>query len=51
LPKRFQLTIVAIRLKAEQGITLPSPTAKLDPDDVLVVVAQPGAVARMMERL
>jgi trk system potassium uptake protein TrkA len=51
LPKRFQLTIVAIRRKAEHGITLPSPTAKLDPDDVLVVVAPPGAVARMMERL
>jgi trk system potassium uptake protein len=51
LPKKHQLTVVAIRRKVEQGITLPSPSAKLGTDDVLVVVAPPGAVARLMERL
>jgi trk system potassium uptake protein len=51
LPKKHQLTVVAIRRKTEPGITLPSPGAKLDKDDVLVVVAPPGAVAHLMGRL
>jgi trk system potassium uptake protein len=51
LPKRHQLTVVAIRRKTESGVMLPSASAKLDRDDVLVVVAPPGAVARLMGRL
>jgi trk system potassium uptake protein TrkA len=51
LPKRHRLTVVALRRRGERGISLPSPTAKLGPDDVLVVVAPVGAVADLLERL
>lgn len=51
LPKRHQLTVVAIRREGERGISLPSPSAKLAPNDVLVVVAPSGAVAKLMDRL
>jgi trk system potassium uptake protein TrkA len=51
LPKRHQLTVVAIRKKGERDVALPSPSARLDESDVLVVVAPAGAVAKLMERL
>jgi trk system potassium uptake protein TrkA len=51
LPKRHRLTVVALRRPGERGISLPSPTAKLAPDDVLVVVAPVGAVADLLDRL
>jgi trk system potassium uptake protein len=51
LPKRHRITVVALRRRGERGISLPSPTAKLRSDDVLVVVAPVGAVADLMEKL
>lgn len=51
LPKRHKITVVAIRGRAERGVTLPRPDAKLEADDVLVVVAPKGAVAALLERL
>jgi trk system potassium uptake protein TrkA len=51
LPKRYQLTVVAIRPEGESSVTLPRPDAELRPHDTLVVVAPTGAVARLMERL
>jgi trk system potassium uptake protein TrkA len=50
LPRRFGITVVAIR-RAEQGAALlPDPKEPLQADDVLVVVSKVGAVARLIER-
>lgn len=50
LPRRFSITVVAIR-RAQRGIVvLPNPHEPLEADDVLVVVAKEGAVTTLMER-
>jgi trk system potassium uptake protein TrkA len=50
LPRRFGVTVVAIR-RARQGVVmLPDPQEPLQADDVLVVVSRAGAVAALMER-
>ena len=48
LPRRFGVTVVAIR-QSSGAIVMPGPDSKLEPGDVLVVVAREQAVARMME--
>jgi trk system potassium uptake protein TrkA len=50
LPRRFGVTVVAIRPAGAASISLPDPAAPLAAGDVLVVVAREGAVSRMMER-
>lgn len=50
LPRRFGVTVVALRPAGAGGISLPDPGTPLAAGDVLIVVSQQGAVARMMER-
>lgn len=49
LPRRFGVTVVAIRRQSTGAVTLPEPHTTVDADDVLVLVAREGAVSRMME--
>lgn len=49
LPRRFGVTVVAIRTAATSDVALPGPDTKLDAEDVLVVVAKDQAAAQMME--
>ncbi|MCA8959646.1 MAG: TrkA family potassium uptake protein [Planctomycetes bacterium] len=50
LPRRYGVIIVAIRQSRTGAVLLPQPDARLEQGDVMVVVAQEGAVARMMEK-
>jgi trk system potassium uptake protein TrkA len=50
LPKRHQLNVVAIRRKAQNSVSAPSPTDPLQLGDLLIVVSAPGTVARLVER-
>lgn len=50
LPRRFGVTVVALRRAGASGIAMPDPATPFAPGDVLVVVSEQGAVARMMER-
>lgn len=49
LPKKHGITIVAIRRAGAGAVLQPQPTEPIHADDVLVVVARPGAVQRLME--
>jgi trk system potassium uptake protein TrkA len=50
LPRRFGITVVAIRRAEKGAVLLPDPQEPLQADDVLVVVSKVGAVARLIER-
>jgi trk/ktr system potassium uptake protein len=50
LPRHFGITAVAIRRARRSVVVLPNPQEPLEADDVLVVVAKEGAVAKLMER-
>ncbi len=50
LPRRFGVTVVAIRKGDTGAIVTPGPDATLDSGDVIVVVARERAVAQMMEK-
>jgi trk system potassium uptake protein TrkA len=53
LPKRFGVTVVAVR-RVDNGqgqVVMPTPHDPIRADDILVLVAPPGQVAKMMERL
>ncbi len=50
LPRRFGVTVVAIRRCEGGEVVLPAPDSVLRADDVLVVVAKEHAVSRMMDR-
>jgi len=50
LPRRFGVTVVAVRRASRSRVTLPDPQAPLEADDVLVVVSKEGAVTALMER-
>ena len=50
LPRRFGVTVVAIRKGASGEVVMPGPAVRLDAGDVLVVVAEEKAVAGMMDR-
>jgi trk system potassium uptake protein TrkA len=53
LPRRFQVTVVAIRrAKAGHGIlVLPSPNEPLEAGDILVVVSPPASATELLSRL
>lgn len=51
LPRRFGVTVVALRKLGTGSVTLPNASTVVGRDDVLVVVAGEDAVARMMEAL
>ena len=50
LPRRYGVTVVAIRRAGSAGVILPEPQSPVSASDVLIVVAKPGAVQQMMER-
>lgn len=50
LPKRFGVTVVAIRKGSTGAIVMPGPDSSLESEDVIVVVAKERAVAQMMEK-
>jgi trk system potassium uptake protein TrkA len=50
LPRRFGVTVVAIREAKSGAIRMPSVQSKFHDGDVMVVVAKERAVAQMMER-
>jgi trk system potassium uptake protein TrkA len=51
LPRRFQVTVVAVRLPGQDGVQLPNPTRAIEASDLLVVVSKPGAIAKLLEKL
>jgi len=54
LPKRFNVTLIAVRHATEEGrgdLRLPSPREALSDGDILVLVGRPGAVTEMLERV
>jgi trk system potassium uptake protein TrkA len=50
LPRRFGVTVVAIRKGGAGAVVMPSPDSILEAGDVMVVVAKEQAVAQMMEK-
>jgi trk system potassium uptake protein TrkA len=50
LPRRFGVTVVAIRRAGTGAIVMPSPESALESADVIVVVARERAVTQMMEK-
>lgn len=50
LPRRFGVTVVAIRKRGTGAVVLPDPKSALESGDVMVVVARDRAVADMMEK-
>lgn len=50
LPRRFGVTVVAIRRAGTGAIVMPSPDSSLEASDVIVVVAKERAVTQMMEK-
>lgn len=51
LPRRFGVTVIAVRRRERETAELPDPRRALEPEDLLVVVARRGAVARLLERV
>lgn len=51
LPRRYGITVVALRREDEPAIVTPAPGEPLQASDTLVVVARQNAVATFLERL
>jgi trk system potassium uptake protein TrkA len=51
LPRRFSVTVVAIRRAGAAGVALPQAGDRLEADDVIIVVSQRDAVPRMLEKV
>lgn len=50
LPRRYGITVVAIRRAGRGAVFLPAPSDIVEEQDVMVVVSRPDAVALLMER-
>jgi trk system potassium uptake protein TrkA len=51
LPKRYGITVVAVRRVGQPAALSPLPSEPLKTDDILVVVSQRGSIAKLMERV
>jgi trk system potassium uptake protein len=51
LPRRFGVTVIAMRRADRETAELPDPRRPLGPDDLLVVVARRGAVAQLLQKV
>ena len=53
LPRRFQVTVVAIRRnRGGRGVlVMPSPNEPLEPGDILVIVSPPASATELIVRL
>jgi trk system potassium uptake protein TrkA len=49
LPKRYQVTVVAVRRAADGKVALPGPDTRIERDDVLVLVGSEAATEKMLE--
>jgi trk system potassium uptake protein TrkA len=49
LPRRFGITVVAQRRSGEAKVGQPDPRRPIEAEDMLVVVAEPGAIERMLK--
>lgn len=50
LPRRFGVTVVALRKGGTGAVIIPDPASVLEAGDVMVIVAKETAVAQMMEK-
>ena len=50
LPRRYGVTVVAVRRQGQGAILLPNPNDSLKAEDVLVVVSNDRAIERLMKR-
>lgn len=50
-PRRYGITVVAVRHGENGAVEMPDPKRNLAADDLLVVVAKTGQIGRFMERL
>lgn len=51
LPKRFKVTVVAVRRSDDEVVNTPDPMRPIQSGDLLIVVAPPGAVPRLLEKM
>lgn len=51
LPKRFKVTVVAVRGSEDETVNTPDPMRPIQAGDLLIVVAPPGAVPRLLEKM
>ena len=51
LPRRFSITVVALRTRDGKTISTPDPKAPIGQGDILVVVAPSNAVVKFLDRL
>lgn len=48
LPNRFSITVVAVRGPGDQEVSMPKPDLRLEPGDILIVVARKSAIVRFL---
>lgn len=51
LPRRFEVTVVGVRRPEQDTVDLPTAARRLAADDLLLVVARPGGVTRLLEKV
>lgn len=51
LPRRFGVTVIAVRQEGRETAEVPDPRRPLEESDLMVVVARRGAVAGLLERV
>jgi trk system potassium uptake protein TrkA len=49
LPKRYEITVIAIRGSKTNSISLPDPQGVLQAEDNLIVISKPEAISKLME--
>lgn len=50
LPRKWEITVIAVRRKDSQAVSLPDPKEELETGDILIVVACAGAVDKFLGR-
>lgn len=50
LPRKWEITVIAVRRKDSQTVSLPDPKEELETGDILIVVARAGAVDKFLGR-
>lgn len=50
LPRKLAITVIAIRKGESPTVSFPDPQQRLERDDILIVVARPGAVDKFMDQ-
>lgn len=49
LPKRYEITVIAVRSSRTDAISLPDPKSTLRSEDTLIVISKPDAISKLME--